>query len=62
MDYIFSIKLALEAAQIRLTWYEDSGDLRYLNEASDWINVAKIYSDSELNYNGGSSDSILEAA
>lgn len=63
MDYIYSIKFALEAAQLRVNWYEQTGEHRYLNEAFDWISVAKIYSQTELNYNGGSCDlNFAEAA
>jgi hypothetical protein len=63
MDYIYSIKFALEAAQIRLSWYEQTGELRYLTEAFDWISVAKIYNKTELNYNGGSCEmNFTEAA
>lgn len=63
MNYIYSIKLALEAAQIRLSWYEQTGEIRYLTEAFEWISVAEIYSKTELNYNGGSCEpNFLEAA
>lgn len=53
MEYINAIIHALDAAKIRADYYRQSKNLRYLNECQEWLAVAKIYSDTELNYNGG---------
>lgn len=42
-DYIQSIIYALNNSMIRAKYYEQTGDLRFLNESSDWIDVAKVY-------------------
>ena len=47
MEYINAINYALEAARIRAEWYKDENDPRYLEECRDWIDVARIYSNSE---------------
>lgn len=53
MEYINAIIHALDAAKIRADYYRQSKNLRYLNECQEWLMVAKIYSEAELNYNGG---------
>lgn len=42
-NYIDSIIKALENSLIRSRYYEQTGDIRFLNESSDWIDVARIY-------------------
>jgi len=56
MEYINAIIHALEAAKIRAEWYKHENNPRYLIECRDWLSVAKIYSDTELNYNGVAND------
>lgn len=42
-NYIHSIIYALEHSLVRSRYYEQTGDIRFLNESSDWIDVATIY-------------------
>lgn len=42
-EYIHAINHALKYASLRIKWYEDTNDSRYLYEALDWIDVAHIY-------------------
>lgn len=42
-NYIDSLIKALENSLVRSRYYEQAGDVRFLNESSDWMDVAKIY-------------------
>ena len=42
-DYIHALINALNNSMIRAKYYEQTGDIRFLNESSDWADVAKIY-------------------
>lgn len=42
-NYIHSLINALKHSQVRASYYEQTGDVRFLNESSNWIDVAKIY-------------------
>lgn len=42
-DYIHAIINALNSSITRAKYYEQTGDIRFLNESSDWADVAKIY-------------------
>ena len=42
-NYIDSIIKALENSLVRSKYYKQTGDIRFLNESSDWIDVANIY-------------------
>lgn len=42
-DYIHAMISALNHSVIRAKYYEQTGDLRFLNESSDWADVAKLY-------------------
>ena len=42
-EYIHSIINALNNSLIRAKYYEQTGDLRFLNESSDWIDVTRVY-------------------
>lgn len=41
--YIHSLINALKHSQVRASYYEQTGDVRFLNESSDWLEVAQIY-------------------
>ena len=41
--YAHSIRYALQAAHVKAQWYEQCGDVRFLKEVSDWLDVANIY-------------------
>jgi|688.fasta_scaffold1083304_2 hypothetical protein len=43
VGYLYAINEALKYASIRMKWYEETGDVSYLVEATDWISVANIY-------------------
>lgn len=43
MDYTNAINMALEAAKIRTDYFQHEPNLRYLEEACEWIQVANIY-------------------
>lgn len=51
MDYNYAISMALEAAKIRLDYYQHDPKVRYLEEADQWVEVAKIYINQELKTN-----------
>jgi hypothetical protein len=42
-SHIKNINDALKFATIRMSWYSETGESRYLIEAMDWIRVADIY-------------------
>jgi hypothetical protein len=42
-NYIYAINHALKYASLRMSWYEDTKDSRYLYESMDWVDVARIY-------------------
>lgn len=42
-NYIHSIIYALNNSATRAKYYEQTGDIRFLNESNEWIDVAKIY-------------------
>lgn len=42
-NYIHSLINALKHSQVRAEYYYQTGDVRFLNESSDWIDVAQIY-------------------
>lgn len=41
--YAHSIRYALNAAFVKSQWYEQDGDIRFLKELADWVDVANIY-------------------
>lgn len=42
-NYIDNIINAIKHSLIRSHYYEQTGDVRFLNESNDWIDVARIY-------------------
>lgn len=64
MDYTNAISMALDCAKVRFDYYKQDPKLRYLQEASDWVEVAKIYIRQELNLNSAflCEDHLNEAA
>ena len=41
--YLHAMNDAIRWASLRMSWYNDTGEVRYLEEAMEWINVANIY-------------------
>lgn len=42
-EYIYAVINALNNSLVRANYYEQTGDIRFLNESKDWIDVATIY-------------------
>lgn len=41
--YIRAYINALQNSLVRANYYQDSNDIRFLNESNDWLEVANIY-------------------
>lgn len=41
--YIRAYINALENCLVRIKYYEQTNDIRFLNESNDWLDVAQIY-------------------
>lgn len=48
MECVNAVIHAIEAAKIRAEWYSQEKNPRYLEECLEWLTVAKIYSETEL--------------
>ena len=42
-NYINSIVYSLECSLQRMKWYQETGEIRYLNDTMDYLTVANIY-------------------
>lgn len=42
-DYIRSIIYSMECSLHRMKWYQETGEVRYLEESKDYLGVANIY-------------------
>lgn len=42
-QYIDAIAYALKNASIRMKYYEETNESRFLTETNDWVEVANIY-------------------
>jgi len=42
-NYINSIVYSLECSLQRMKWYQETGEIRYLNDTMDYLTVANVY-------------------
>ena len=42
-NYINSIIYSLECSLVRMKWYQETGETRYLDDSKNYIAVANIY-------------------
>jgi len=41
--YIYAITNALQNSLVRMKYYEDTNDTRFLEESNEWLDVANLY-------------------
>lgn len=41
--YIYAVSNALKNSSIRMKYYEETNDSKFLDESNDWLDVANIY-------------------